>query len=365
MDRPRCAAVTDLSPHTPLPRSLGEKPLLRALRGARVVPPPIWLMRQAGRYLPEYRALREEAGHFLALCYDPERAAEVTLQPVRRFGLDAAILFADILLLPHAIGQDLAFREGEGPVLTPLTETRDLARLRPERLHEGLAPVYETVRRVARAVPKEVALIGFAGAPWTVASYMVAGGGSSDQGPARHWAYRDPEGFGRLIDLLTEATGAYLAAQIEAGVEAVQIFDSWAGGLPEPAFRRWCVEPARRIVLALKARFPEVPVIGFPRGCGPLHAAYMCETGIDAIAIDTGLPVEWARAHLQPLVTVQGNLDPWALVAGGTALQAETERLLSSLGQGSYVFNVGHGIVPQTPPEHVAALVRQVKAWQG
>jgi uroporphyrinogen decarboxylase len=344
------------------PSGTADKALLRTLRGKQLARPPIWLMRQAGRYLPEYRETRARAGSFLDLCYDPDLAAEVTLQPIRRFGFDAAILFADILLIPQALGQTLWFAEGEGPRLEPIDGAAGLRRLRPaEAIHETLEPVYETVRRLSAALPHETTLIGFAGAPWTVATYMVAGRGGLDQAPARKWLYADPAGFGRLIDLLTEATTAYLLRQIEAGAEVVKIFDSWAGALAPEPFRTYAVEPARRITATIKAKHPDVPVIGFPRGAGANYAGFARATGVDAVALDTSVPEEWARGVLQPESAVQGNLDPMLLITGGDALVRRAERLIEVLGGGPYIFNLGHGITPEADPAHVETLVRVVK----
>lgn len=339
------------------------KPLLRALKGEALPVPPVWLMRQAGRYLPEYRAVRARAGSFLGLCYDPDLATEVTLQPIRRFGFDAAILFADILLVPQALGAELGFLEGEGPRLSTVTGPADLARLRPaEAIHETLAPVYETVRRVRAGLPAETALIGFAGAPWTVATYMIAGRGTPDQAPARALLYRDPATFAALIDRITEATIAYLKAQIEAGAEAVKLFDSWAGGLPGPAFRAWCIEPTRRIVAALAEAAPGVPVIGFPRGAGGLYAAFAAETGIAGCALDTGVEPGWATATLPETLCLQGNLDPLLLVVGGRPLIEATRACLRGFAGRPHVFNLGHGITPDADPAHVELLLRTVRA---
>ena len=338
-----------------------KKRFLRALAGEKLVSPPIWLMRQAGRYLPEYRELREKAGGFLDLCYTPDLAVELTLQPIRRYGFDAAILFSDILVVPDALGQKVWFEEGAGPRLTALEAPADLSRLSLSGFLDHLAPVYETVRRLAHSLPAETSLIGFAGAPWTVASYMVAGQGSPDQAAARLWAYQAPDSFQRLIDLLVEATVRHLSAQAAAGAEVLQLFDSWAGSLPETEFRRWVLEPTVRIVAALRQAYPAVPVIGFPRQAGPLYEVYARETGVQAVSLDTSLPLEWARDHVQDKVCVQGNLDPLVLVAGGDALKAAVARLLDVLGGGPFVFNLGHGIVPQTPPEHVATLVGLVR----
>jgi uroporphyrinogen decarboxylase len=333
-----------------------EKPLLRALAGEALALPPWWLMRQAGRYLPEYRQVRGRARDFVELCLTPELAAELTLQPIRRYGMDGAILFSDILMLPHALGQKLAYREGEGPVLEPVEDRAGLAKLDQGRIAASLSPVFETARRVRGALDSKTALIGFAGAPWTVATYMVEGGGSRDFRRVKSWAYRDPDGFGALIDLLTEGTVEYLAGQIEAGAEVVQLFDSWAGILPEPAFERWVLEPTKRIVALLKQRFADSPVIGFPRGAGILHERYLRETGVDGIGLDTAVPLDYARTNLQPYGAVQGNLDPVLLIAGGTALEDAVRRLRLALGRGPYIFNLGHGVLPETPPENVHAL---------
>lgn len=340
------------------------KPMLSVLGGRVVEPPPFWLMRQAGRYLPEYRAIRERVGGFLDLCYAPDLAAEVTLQPVRRFGTDAAILFSDILVVAHALGQRLDYVEGEGPRLDPIADAVALSRLSLARVDKVLEPVYETVGRVQAQLPAGVTLIGFAGAPWTVACYMVEGGGSKDFAAVKRFAWSDPAGFAALIDLLVEATVAYLLRQIAAGAEAVQLFDSWAGVLPEPSFRRWVIEPTRQVVTRLKAAAPAVPVIGFPRGAGLLYEAYASETGVDALGLDSMVPLDYARTVLQPRLAVQGNLDPVALLVGGGVLAREARAVLDALGGGPLVFNLGHGVVPETPPEHVAALVAMIRGWR-
>ena len=337
------------------------KVLLRVLRGASLSPPPVWLMRQAGRYLPEYRELRARAKDFLALCYSPALAAEITLQPIRRFGFDAAILFSDILVVPDALGQRVAFREGEGPVLGALEDGAGLAKLSLVKLGDRLGPVYETVERVRAALPEEVALIGFAGAPWTVASYMVEGGSSKDFAAAKGWAYRNPAEFDTLIELLVEATVQYLEGQVAAGVDCVQLFDTWAGVLPAELYHRLCIRPSAAIVSRLKSRYPDLPVIGFPRASGLNYERFAQATGVDGLGLDAGVPLELARATLQPICAVQGNLDPLALVAGGAALSAGVERILAGLGEGPLIFNLGHGIVPSTPPENVAALVSAVR----
>jgi uroporphyrinogen decarboxylase len=334
------------------------KPLLRAFAGETLARPPWWLMRQAGRYLPEYRQIRAKAGDFVELCLTPALAVEVTLQPVRRFGMDGVILFSDILMLPYALGQKLAFREGEGPLLDPIENKAGIAGLDLEPISSRLEPVFETVRRVRSAIGPQTALIGFAGSPWTVATYMVEGGPSRDFRRIKTWAYRDPDGFDRLIEVLTEGSITYLAGQIEAGAELVQLFDTWAGILPEPEFVRWVIDPTKRIVMALRERFADCPIIGFPRGAGILCERYLRETGVSGIAIDTTVPAGYARQYLQPHGTVQGNLDPVLLIAGGAALEAGVRELRQQLGRGTYVFNLGHGVLPETPPENVAALGR-------
>jgi uroporphyrinogen decarboxylase len=346
-------------------RSTSDKPLLRVLAGERLNPPPFWLMRQAGRYLPEYRALRAKAGTFLDLCLTPDLATEVTLQPIRRYGMDAAILFSDILVVPLGLGQAVSFEEGRGPVLEPLRDASELSRLRLDGMREKLAPVYRTVRQVVAALPAPVTMIGFAGAPWTVASYMVEGGSSREFALARRWANEDSDGFQRLIDLLVEATVEHLSAQVEAGAEALQIFDSWANAWAaektSAALRRWCLEPCQRIIAKLKGRHPHIPVILFPRAVGPHLSLFAKESGAAALSLDDGVPLAWARATLQPMLPLQGNLPPRILVEGGPALATQTRLILSELGQGPFVFNLGHGILPETPHEHVAELAALIR----
>lgn len=335
------------------------KPLLRALAGQRLDRPAWWLMRQAGRYLPEYRSLRAKAGSFVDFCRSPALAAEATVQPVRRFGMDGAILFSDILLIAGALGQPLDYGE-DGPRLTPLDPSRNgLATLRPRGI-SALEPIYETVRLARAALPPTVALIGFAGAVWTVATYMVEGGSSRDFRAVKSFAYRDPAAFGALLDLLVEATAAYLTRQVEAGADALQLFDSWAGVLAEDEFARWVIAPTRTIVRRLKERFPTVPIIGFPRGAGLLYERYAAESEVDVLGLDTTVPLGFARARLQSprLLPVQGNLDPVALLVGGAALEEGVARIRATLATGPFVFNLGHGVLPQTPLEHVAALTR-------
>jgi uroporphyrinogen decarboxylase len=340
-------------------KAVSERPLLAVLKGERCDPPPVWLMRQAGRYLPEYRALRADKGGFLALCYDPASAAEVTLQPIRRFGFDGAILFSDILVIPHALGQDLTFGVGEGPRLTPVLKDGTLSALvaAPGRL----SPIYETVRQVAAALPPTTTFLGFAGAPWTVATYMVAGEGSKDHGDARSLAYRDPGAFAAIIDRITEATIDYLGRQIEAGVHAVQLFDSWSGSLAPSEFERWCIAPAARIVAALNARYPQVPVIAFPKGAGGRLPAYAREVGAQAIGLDETVDPAWADAMLPEGLPVQGNLDPLALEAGGAALDEGVARIRKAFPTRPHVFNLGHGIGQHTPIAHVERLLELVR----
>ena len=344
---------------------LKTKPLLEALSGSKPVIPPVWLMRQAGRYLPEYRAVRKEVGGFLDLCFNADLAVEVTLQPIRRFGFDAAILFSDILVVPYGLGAGVSFKEGEGPVLEPVRNAAEIGRLSLASMTERLATVYEIVGRLARELPKETTLIGFAGAPWTVATYLVEGGTSRDFRIVREWALGRPDEFAVLIDLLEAATIEHLSAQVAAGAEVVQIFDSWAGVLPEAAFRRFVIQPTRRIVERLRERHPGLPVIGFPRGAGLLYEDYFRETGVTAAGLDQTVPLGFARDHLQKIGPVQGNLDPVLLTVGGKAMDAAIDAVLASLGGGPIVFNLGHGILPETPPEHVAQLVARVRAWTG
>lgn len=336
------------------------KKLLQVLKGERIAPAPIWLMRQAGRYLPEYRRVRDQAGSFLKLCLTPELAEEVTLQPIRRFGFDAAILFSDILIVPYALGQDVKFVEGEGPRLDSVRSAGSLEILNTARVTERAAPVFETVRRLRRSLPENVALIGFAGAPWTVATYMVEGGSSRDFSIIKSWAYRDRAGFQVLIDRIVDASEAYLLGQIDAGAEAIQLFDSWAGVLSDSMFRRWVIEPTYELIRRVRNKAPGIPIIGFPRAAGLNLGVYVVGTGVDAVSLDTMVPLD-AAAALQQRLPVQGNLDPLALVAGGTALADETGAILAALGQGPLIFNLGHGIVPETPLEHVAELISLVR----
>lgn len=335
-------------------------PVIEVLQGRRQWPPPIWLMRQAGRYLPEYRKVREGAGSFLDLCYRPDLAAEVSLQPIRRYGMDAAIIFADILLIPEALGQSLRFEEGTGPLLEPAVTAERLGDLDAGGVAAHLSPIYETVARVRDGVPDETAVIGFCGAPWTVATYMATGRSPGEHLEARLWAYRDSESFGRLIDLIVEVSAEYLVRQIDAGANAVKIFDSWAGVLSEAQFRDWVIAPTRALVQKVRAARPEIAITGFPRGAGALYADYVDATGVDAVAIDTSVPIAQGQA-LQEKLAIQGNIDPMALMAGGVALDEAVDRVIGGFGKGRLIVNLGHGVNKETDPEHVAALVRRVR----
>ena len=337
---------------------------LETLAGRRFATPPIWLMRQAGRYLPEYRAVRATTKSFLEFCYTPDKAVEVTLQPIRRFGFDAAIIFSDILVVPDALGQKVWFEEGEGPKLEALTDPAQFGKLSRARLGDFLAPVYEAIRQTRAALPRETALLGFAGAPFTLACYMIEGSGSKDFAKVKKWAYAHPESFGLLIDLLVDSVVDHLSNQVEAGADAVQLFDSWAGVLPEEQLFRWSLDPLVRIAKGLRERHPSIPIIAFPRAVGPAALMYRRPDSFSALSIDTGIGAHWAAKELQPHICLQGNLDPIMLVAGGAALEREARRILDKLGHGSFVFNLGHGVVPQTPPEHVAQLVEIVRSWK-
>lgn len=338
-----------------------NKPLLRVLAGGCEPVPPIWLMRQAGRYLPEYRAIREKAGSFLDLCFNPQRAAEVTLQPIRRFGFDAAILFSDILVVPHALGQRVTFEDGEGPRLDALKDPAALSRLDREIDHARLEAVYEAIGRVKQELPPAVALLGFCGAPWTLATYMIAGIGTVDQLPARRFAYQFPDAFAKLIDKLVEASTSYLIRQFAAGVDAVQIFDTWAGILPDDEFRRWCIEPSARIVAAVRAHVPDAAIIGFPRGAATGLARYLDAVAVNAVGIDWTVELGFARDRIQSRKPLQGNLDPLALSIGGAALDRSIDAILEAFSRGPFIFNLGHGVLPDTPIAHVERLIARVR----
>jgi uroporphyrinogen decarboxylase len=344
-----------------LTTTTAHRRFLKPFQGDSLDPPPMWLMRQAGRYLPEYRATRKEAGSFLDLCYNPKLAAEVTLQPIRRYGFDASILFSDILVVPDALGQHVTFAEGEGPRLDPIRAVEGLTRLSLSNTSEKFGRVWETVARLRQDLPRETALIGFCGAPWTVATYMVEGRGSTDQAQARGWAYRDSAGFGRLIDILVESSITYLSGQVEAGADVLQIFDSWAGSLADDEFDRWVIEPTARIVKALKTKYPHLPVLGFPRGAASQLQRFIAGTSVDGVSCDTSCPLTVMQSVASSGVVAQGNLDPLLLVAGGPALDRRVDAILEAMSGKRFVFNLGHGIVPETPPEHVAQLVDRVR----
>ena len=338
------------------------KPILRALAGETLPTPPIWMMRQAGRYLPEYKATRAQAGDFLSLCYTSDLATEVSLQPIRRYGFDAAILFADILLVPQALGADLWFVTGEGPRLSTITDRAGVDRLKPvDEIHETLNPIYQTVRNLAGALPPEVTLIGFAGAPWTVATYMIAGRGTPDQGPAHALKDTDRATFDALMERITQATIEYLSAQIAAGAEVVKVFDSWAGSLNGPDFDRYATEPTRRITAALKERHPGIPVIAFPRGAGEKYVGFHAQTGADCVAVDDAVSAEWVAENVQVDGCVQGNLKSSHMVTGGDAMIRETRRIVEALSNGPHIFNLGHGITPDADPANVQAMIDAVR----
>src|SRR3984893_2931903 len=341
------------------------KPLLEVLSGRRQSVPPVWMMRQARRYLPEYREVRAKAGGFLDLCFTPEFAAEVTLQPIRRFNFDAAIIFSDILVIPYALGREVRFEVGEGPRLTPLDTPEKVETLPPQADFKKLEPVYEARRRVRRELDPNIALIGFCGAPWTVATYMVAGQGTPDQAPARMMAYRHPEAFSTIIDVLVENSIQYLLGQLKAGADVLQIFDTWAGVLPPREFARWSIEPTRRIVEGVRKNVPGAKIIGFPRGAGALLPSYVAATGVDAVSIDWAAEPSLIRERVQNRVAIQGNLDPLALIAGGVALDSAVDDVLENYAGCRLIFNLGHGILPETPIAHVEQMLQRVRGCRG
>jgi uroporphyrinogen decarboxylase len=343
--------------------NVSKKPFLEVLSGRGQAVPPLWMMRQAGRYLPEYREVRARAGGFLDLCFSPELAAEVTLQPIRRFNFDAAIIFSDILVIPYALGRSVRFEIGEGPKLDPLDRPDKVATLSAAANFTKLEPVYQALRRVRRELDPAIALIGFCGAPWTVATYMVAGHGTPDQAPARMMAYRHPDAFTTIIDVLVENSIQYLAGQLHAGADALQIFDTWAGVLPPREFQRWSVEPTARIVAGVRKLVPDAKIIGFPRGAGALLPAYVESTGVDAVSIDWAAEPQLIRERVQSRVAVQGNLDPLALIAGGAALDRAVDDVLANYANGRLIFNLGHGILPETPIAHVEQMVQRVRNY--
>ena len=336
-----------------------QRKMMRVLEGERLETPPIWMMRQAGRYLAEYREVRKQAGGFLDLCYNPDLATEVTLQPIRRFGFDAAILFSDILVIPDALKVGVRFEEGRGPIVETVDANR-IAQLDAEGALEHLAPVLETVSKLREELPAETTLLGFCGAPWTVATYMIAGHGTPDQGPARQFALNDPEAFQSLMDVLVDASARYLVGQLDAGADAVQIFDSWASVLDEDQFDKWCVAPVKSLVAKVKAARPGAKVIGFPKGIGAFYKGYGAKTGIDMVGLDWTMPMSFAQ-EIQSELPIQGNLDPKRLIAGGRALDEGVDAILEHLAGGPLVFNLGHGITPDTPVDHVSQMVNRVR----
>ena len=346
-------------------QDLTAKPFMEVISGHRQQVPPVWMMRQAGRYLPEYRAVREKAGGFLDLCFNPEFAAEVTLQPIRRFGFDAAIIFSDILVIPHALGRTVRFEVGEGPRLDPLDTPDKVATLASVADFTKLEPVYEALRRVRQTLDQKIALIGFCGAPWTVATYMVAGHGTPDQAPARMLAYRHPDAFAKIIDVLVENSIQYLVGQLKAGADVIQIFDTWAGVLPPREFERWSVAPTKRIVEGVRKLMPHAKIIGFPRGAGAMLPNYVAQTGVDGVSIDWAAEPSLVREKVQSRVAVQGNLDPLALIAGGAALDRAVDDVLENYGRGRLIFNLGHGIQPETPIVHVEQMLKRVRSYKG
>lgn len=351
--------------HPDLTRKAATMRFLQPFAGQAINPPPVWLMRQAGRYLPEYRETRAKAGSFLNLCYTPQLACEVTLQPIRRFGFDASILFSDILVVPDALGQSVRFVEGEGPRLDPLQGAADLQKLSIAGAQSKFETVAESVSRIRAGLPPETALIGFCGAPWTVATYMINGQGSPDQAATRLMAYRSPEFFGRLINLLVDASVTYLDLQIKAGADVVMIFDSWAGSLPDDEFARWVTAPTKRLVVELKSRHPQIPVIGFPRGAGIASVAYAKATGVQAIGCDTAMPLSLMAGDLADAgIVIQGNLDPLLMIAGGEPMIRRATEILDAMNGKRFVFNLGHGITPEAPPSHVADLMKTIRDYR-
>lgn len=340
---------------------LTDRKLLQSVLGQKFDVPPMWIMRQAGRYLPEYREVRASTKGFLDLCYTPEKAIEVTLQPLRRFDLDAAILFSDILVIPDALGQSVQFQPGEGPLLAPIQGMEDLKSLSVENVLNHLQPVLETVAGLRAKIEDDKTLIGFCGAPWTVATYMIGGKGSPDQAVARLFALQQPEAFAHLMDMLVEASAKYLIAQFKAGADVVQIFESWALNLDEVAFENYVIAPTVKLIEKVRAEIPNAPIIGFPRGAAANVPTYIAQTGVNAVGIDYAMPLHYAKAHIAPLATVQGNLDPLRLVAGGDQMNRAVDAILEAFADVPHIFNLGHGIVPQTPIEHVTQLVRRVK----
>lgn len=338
-----------------------NKKILNSLSGKNNEVPPIWLMRQAGRYLPEYREVRKNTKSFLDLCYTPEIAAEVTLQPIERFGFDASIIFSDILVIPHAMGVDLKYVEGKGPILEKIDEESKIDSLKTDKIKDNLSPVFDALRLVKSKLPEDKTLIGFAGAPWTIATYMVEGGGSKNFSEVKKFSAGNKKSFSKLIDILTDAISDHLINQIDAGAEVVQIFDSWAGVLSENDFTNWTINPTKKIVSKVKDKFPETPIIGFPKGAGINYEKFVKETGVDAVSIDYTIPLDWAAKNLQPHVCIQGNLDPFLLASEKEEMVLQVRRIIDVLGNGPFIFNLGHGILPHTPIENVELLLREVR----
>lgn len=338
-----------------------QKKILASLSGLQQDIPPIWMMRQAGRYLPEYRAVRQNLGGFLDLCYSPKDACEVTLQPIRRFDFDAAILFSDILVVPHALGQKIWFVENEGPRLEPIQTPKDIDVLNRIDFQKKISPIYETVERIKTDLPKSCALIGFAGSPWTVATYMIEGGSSRDFSKVKKWAFENPKSFKKLLSLLADVTAEYLINQVKSGVEVIQLFDSWAGIAAGNYFTQWIIQPTQQLIKNVRLIYPDVPIIGFPKGAGLYYDAYVNQTSVNAIGLDTTLPLDYVRDKLQKICPVQGNLDPIMLLTGGTVMHQQIKLILDHLGSGPFIFNLGHGIVKETPIDHVIDLISTIR----
>ncbi len=340
-----------------------KKKIIRVLNGDIISPPPFWFMRQAGRYLPEYRKIRKTINNFLDMCYSIDTAVEITMQPIKRLKVDAAILFSDILVIPDALGQKVSFSEGIGPVLEPIRSVEMISTLDISKIDSKLSPIFQTIKKLTNIIDTKTTLIGFAGSPWTVAVYMVEGKTSKECSNARLWAYKDPHGFNRLIQLLIDSTVKYLLKQIESGVEVIQLFDSWAGVLADDQFQKWVIEPNRKIIKAVKLRYPDIPIIGFPRNCGFLNLDFVKKTGVDGISIDHSVPIKWAAEELQSLAAIQGSLDNHLLISGGKALDIRVEKILENFSNGPFIFNLGHGILPNTPPENVERVSDIIKCW--
>ena len=341
------------------------KKFINVFEGEIVNPPPIWLMRQAGRHLKEYKNLRKKAENFLSFCYSPSLAAEATLQPIHRYGLDAAILFSDILVIPDALGQHVSFVESIGPKLEPIKTIKEIQNLQSDNLYHHLKPIYQTISFLTKKLPKETALIGFSGAPWTLASYMIEGGTSRDFSKTRRWAYRAPEEFQLLIDCLIDAISSHLIYQVDSGSEALQIFDTWAGLLPTNQFEKWVIQPIKSIIDNVKQKYPEIPIIGFPKGAGLNYEKFVIETAVDAVSVDSTMPLKWVKEKIQPKCVVQGNLDNICLLEGGPDLEKNIDEIMNNLSGGRFIFNLGHGVLPETPVSHIEYLIERVRKSRG